>query len=95
MCPLQVQCFDSTGTRLEFHPSESFGFLPVPEFLMEDAVRKIEVCRADIIRAYGLTFLRYSIIFEQARRTKKNVPRRQQCWLEISPGTMCPFPSSS
>ncbi len=43
---LQVQCFDSSGTKVEFQPLETFGFLPVPEVLMEDALRGVEVRRA-------------------------------------------------
>lgn len=43
---MQVQCFDSSGTKVEFQPMETFGFLPVPEVLMEDALRGVEVRRA-------------------------------------------------
>ncbi|CAB1115637.1 unnamed protein product [Ectocarpus sp. CCAP 1310/34] len=38
----QVQCFDSSGTRLEFQELETFGFLPVPEVLLEEAIRSVE-----------------------------------------------------
>ncbi|CAN0404425.1 unnamed protein product, partial [Ectocarpus sp. 12 AP-2014] len=38
----QVQCFDSSGTRLEFQELETFGFLPVPEVLLEEAIRGVE-----------------------------------------------------
>ena len=41
--PQQVQCFDSSGTKLEFQAMETFGFLPVPEIMMEDAMRSVEV----------------------------------------------------
>ncbi|CAM9940844.1 unnamed protein product [Ectocarpus sp. 12 AP-2014] len=37
-----VQCFDSSGTRLEFQELETFGFLPVPEVLLEEAIRGVE-----------------------------------------------------
>lgn len=40
-----MQCFDSSGTRLEFQELETFGFLPVPEVLLEEAVRGVEVSR--------------------------------------------------
>lgn len=43
----QVQCFDGTGTRLEFQAQETFGFIPVPDVLMEQAIRNVEV-RAQI-----------------------------------------------
>lgn len=38
-----MQCFDSSGTKLEFQEMETFGFLPVPEIMMEDAMRGVEV----------------------------------------------------
>lgn len=40
-----MQCFDSSGTRLEFQELETFGFLPVPEVLLEEAIRGVEVSR--------------------------------------------------
>ncbi|CAM9981253.1 unnamed protein product, partial [Scytosiphon promiscuus] len=43
----QVQCFDSSGTRLEFHALETFGFLPVPETLTQDALRGVEKVKSN------------------------------------------------
>lgn len=43
MIGAQVQCFDGSGTRLEFQAQETFGFIPVPDVLMEQAVRNVEV----------------------------------------------------
>lgn len=38
-----MQCFDAAGTKLEFKPLETFGFLPVPETLKEAAISEVEV----------------------------------------------------
>ncbi|CAM9240672.1 unnamed protein product, partial [Hapterophycus canaliculatus] len=43
----QVQCFDSSGTRLEFQALETFGFLPVPEILTQDAIRGVEKVKSN------------------------------------------------
>lgn len=81
MLLLQVQCFDSSGTRLEFQALETFGFLPVPEILMEEAMHGVEVRKVKILTARK----GYQKAHEQENENTWKNTILAHCFLKASP----------